>query len=612
MSIQNPLLSSILIVGVFWYALLFLLSGEPIWELPSVLLWSVGIASFGAIAGTTLFFFARTRTFAQIKDNLTGASARNGISLSIGALPYPPRWPRKRVSASLFRQAIPAWDDFRTKTPKHAALMVAGAEVINAAGLLPASPVPGGHGGASLMLHSMNVVRIMRKVAPGWKYEGHKNKKGEVTFPLLDTTRTFHAFTTDDPILTAAAFLHDIGKVACYEIEDGRVKEVRDNHDSEGAKILRGLPELWDLPREDAIALLIAVGYYHHPGQMPASEWITDRTRSLTELLAEADIATGKAEGGQSESETESDQPHPVQPDPIDGQGATESGSTALGTEDELPHVTSATDTELDAPLNGEDPFGLFVSILLEPNRVNGRNAAARVAFKHGDWIYVSDAKLRRAVSERTEDSSLMELPNRGVMHPWTLTLMEELHAKGALKVEHQGAVYSPRRAVFNTLSRVEGHPDREDKFVIVVSTSLFPALARIPDCKAAPEIAGCSWGGSAAMNKAKQSIAATDGEAGSSQAGTDANLDDFLRKVARLESAGPSFVERVVEGGRYAFFDAEEVVQAWPNEIAADNLPPGTSLVQGGSSGKWFYRVSLSSKSVSTDDCDLPFSIGT
>ncbi len=73
---------------------------------------------------------------------------------------------------------------------------------------------------------------------------------------------------------------------------------MRKNHDIEGAKLLRSLPEIMSLSWKDRMALLAACEFYHHIGSMPHSTWIDDRARSLVELLITADVATGRREGG--------------------------------------------------------------------------------------------------------------------------------------------------------------------------------------------------------------------------------------------------------------------------------------------------------------------------
>ncbi|GIK44972.1 MAG: hypothetical protein BroJett012_08750 [Betaproteobacteria bacterium] len=589
MAMPNPLPRSIAIVGGFWFTVFFLFSDEPLWLLVPAAGWSLGMALSGAIIGAAVVFVWKMLTL-EARDAMPPV---RGMGISIGTIPKQPSppfykddfvvsWWRKLLPAKPesidLSEHIPDWENFAEQHPKHAALIQACAAMMLRS-KLPAATVSGGHGGASLFQHSINVVRSILKLVPTWRYEGHKNKNGEIVFPMIDSEKTHHAFECGDPLPVTAAFLHDIGKIACYKLQDDEsAKEVRGNHDTEGARLLRGIQELWNLPREDAIALIIAVGFYHHPGSLPISSWITDRMRSLTELLSFADIEAGIAEGrpaSHADAEVSEDIQH-AEPLPyIEPETQEEDAARHEYQDEQIDQTTRGNDFSIaqdEADL--DDPRDLLISVLLEPNRVNGKNSMKRVAFKYGKWLYVSEAKLRASIAERTGDESFMELPGRD-LHPWTQKLIFNLSLENLIKFDSESDVNDPRSAVFNTVSRVEGHPAREEKHVLVISSALSPSLARLEDCKAAPEICGHP---------------------------SDVSLDPFsskdpiwaaLESAIRLERDSPTFIERVVEGRRYAFFDVATVREEFPDsdiELRPENI----ALVQGGASGKWYLRVSM------------------
>jgi hypothetical protein len=502
---SNPLFKSVCIVAVFWYFVIALISGVNPFHLPWYFVQSLGIVVLGAVCGISGYIGFRLLSTEYLLERLQRGDLRRGAKLSVGMFPDYRPVDRHPLPTTFWQQYRFNFSAYQTAHPKHAALMLAAAEVMYAKPSLPASPVPGGHGGATLIGHSFNVVRQMERRSKTWRYVGQKNKKGEIVFPLMDPAIEFHAFDSADPILPLTAFIHDIGKVRCYAMQaNGRIKEVVENHDTEGARLLRRLPELWALSHNDATDILLAVGYYHHSGSLPTTRWVSDRARSLTELLIAVDVETGQLESGEGDRVLDAsialEDAEAVRYVPPNMEGiASDKPRTPVPPVSDTPNLPQHSAVSAEAPLE-DDPLDLFLGVLLEANRVNGRNSSQRIGFKHGDWLYIADAKLRAAIAKRTGESAFEEV-KRGVMHPWTLTLLERLHGMGALMVEHNGLTFSYKRAIFNT-STGEGDLKRVERFVIIVSTRPFAALAKIPDCKSPPIIDGCSWGATAAINK--------------------------------------------------------------------------------------------------------------
>lgn len=596
---KNNLLRSHLAVLLFWFIVVFLAArGFDLKLLASSMSYAMLIMAGGLIIGVTIWVtFDLLRRDSVLARN--SAHSVRGASVSIGDPPSPNQPSRGKASASMLASRFPWWSAYSKKYPKHAEAFMAVFSVMSATPRLPASPVPGGHGGATLIEHSFNVVNTMMEMAPKWSYRGHKNKRGEISFPLLDNTRTEFRFAPGDPIVPLAAFAHDIGKTSCYKMTPGgSVIEVRKNHDIEGAKLLRTLPEMMALPWKDRMAVLTACEYYHHIGSLPYSTWIDDRARALIELLIAADIATGQKEGGVMVSEYEegdsSNSQHSVDisASPSDRDDVLLVDDDSKRTDDDgVESDQSGANT--DVPISGRQvsqgehgtPLDLAYSVLMEPGRINGTNASTRVAWKHGEWLYISDAKLRAAVAKLTGDSGYNMLPHRGNMHPFTLELMAQLASSGNLLQEHEGQRFSEKRALFTTQSAVPGKTPVESKFILVANVRAFPGLENAADCKAAPQIVGCSWGETAAINKSLANKAANSEVIGGNADSED--VIDVLREAA--DEMRLPFFERSVDGEDFLLFEEEIVRQEFPELDLSD-----ARLIKkaGGKSGKNFIGM--------------------
>lgn len=574
---KNNLLRSHLAVLLFWFVAIFLAArGFDLKLLASSMSYAMLIMVGGLVIGATIWVTLDLLRRDSVLARNSAHSVR-GASVSIGDPPSPKQPSRGRASASMLASRFPWWGDYSKKYPKHAKAFMAVFEVMYATPRLPASPVPGGHGGATLIEHSFNVVDTMLEMAPKWSYRGHKNKRGEISFPLLDSTKAEFRFSPGDPVVHLAAFAHDIGKTSCYKMApDGSVTEVKKNHDIEGAKILRTIPEIMDLPWKDRVAVLTACEYYHHIGSLPYSTWIDDRARALIELLIAADIATGQREGGVIVNDYEEDVVSSVIQRGVNissektsgdvGDDVSDGNRVLVGeTEESVENSAVASGSWGIKSAENGTPLDLAYSVLLEPGRVNGTNVSTRIAWKHGEWLYISDAKLRAAVANLTGDSEYNTLPHRGNMHPFTLGLMAQLAESGNLLQEHDGRKFSEKRALFTTRSAVPGKAPVDSKFVLVANVRAFPGLENAADCKAAPQIVGCSWGESAAINKSSAK-SADDQENQAEGVEIFADSEDateVLRKAA--EEMRLPFVERSVDGEVLLLFEEEIVSQEIP-----------------------------------------------
>lgn len=592
MSLQkkNDLLRSHLAVGLFWFITLFLfVAGFNLKALASSMTYAILVVAGGFTIGVTIWAtFDLLRRDSVLAKN--SAHSVRGASVTIGDPPVAVEPPRGKVSESMLSSRFHWWGAYSRKHPKHASAFLAVFSVMYATPRLPASPVQGGHGGATLIEHSFNVVDTMLQMAPSWAYKGHRNKKGEVTFPLLDSTKTEFRFHSGDPIIPLAAFAHDIGKTACYQMQSNQsVVEVRKNHDIEGAKIMRTLPEVMALPWSDRMAVLTACEFYHHVGSLPYSTWIDDRARALIELLIAADVATGQREGGVMVGEYEDPdlstfrQPQHTQASETGfGDDAGDDENDGLDAPNPQHEGRSAQQGGPGAEANGT-ALDLAYSVLLEPGRVNGANVSNRVAWKSGEWLYISDAKLRSSIATMTGDSDYNMLPHRGNMHPFTLELMAQLASNGNLLQEHNGQKFSEKRALYTTRSAVPGKTPVDSKFVLVANVRAFPGLENAADCKAPPEIVGCSWGEKAAINKSAGSRE-EDGDTSRNVAGDEDEEAVTLLRAA--EEMRIPFVERILDGEGFVFFEEEVVRQEFPGFTLS-----GACFIKksGGKSGKNF-----------------------
>jgi hypothetical protein len=512
---QNHIIRSHIIVAITWYIALFFIGYKfDISSFSTHLAYSLAVLFFGA--GTGFISYLLIAEYMKISNTPIESESRDAL-LSIGKFPKTTPITRTPISSSK-KISAPWFPAYQRDYPLHANAFKAVLEVMNSKPDLPASPIKGGHGGATLIEHSFNVVAMMFKKAPAWRYVGHKNKSGKIIFPLIDMTKTEFKFDPQDPILPLTAFAHDIGKITCYDLKaDGSIVEVKRNHDIEGAKILRTLPEVMALPWKDQMALLIACEYYHHQGSLPQSMWIDDRARSLIELLLDVDVATGKAEGGiivDDNYDYDDNQPAHEDITAIDSDEASDQSQqiTANQSINQLSSSGFNAGTAQDSPpesLINNDVFRLASTVLSRNNAINGRNSKERIAYKHGEWLYIHDAKLRSAIAEETGDESYARTPKQGVMSDFTLELMAILSAHGYLLQEFNGKYYSEKRAIFTTGALVK-EQSIETRFVIIVSIKAFPWLSSIEDCKIAPNILGCSWGEAAATSKKPDAVTST------------------------------------------------------------------------------------------------------
>lgn len=508
---RNPLLKSLATVFLFWYVILFLpawLFGAHVFLLPQYLLYGFAVMAAGAMLGFFIFLGLRNLVSRATESAISTGGRFRQANVLLGRMPTLPSAARKSLPRDML-SGQPWWNTLEANFPAHARAVKAVLEVMHTRPDLPASPVPGGHGGRTLIAHSMAVAREIIGQAKAWVYEGQKDRRGKVRVALNGDP---HRFGSEDiGLLILTGLAHDIGKLTCYQDagHDSQrrriVREVQPNHDTAGARLLRTVPEVMELPYADRLALLTAVGYYHHPYALPRADWITDRMRSLTELLILADVETGRKEGhtlthdyalGEGDY-SEDAAPAPVIEIPMDDDddsgffGAAPKAPTqsaqASRTANASPSAAPIPRPPAAAPAMETEqlPYELdtFLRLVRKDGAINGRNASKRIAWKVADRVYVMEPVLRRQVAAYgglpptaiADDLS----ENNGNAAPFTAKLLEQLASRKALVTTFDGQDYAPARAVFMSVS-----PKGGEMAVFIVKTTKVPGAGSIPDAK--------------------------------------------------------------------------------------------------------------------------------
>jgi hypothetical protein len=509
---RNPLIKATVTAFLFWYVVLFIpgwFYGAHIFQLPQYLLYAVAIMAAGGLLGFVMVLGLSNLVSRATEQTIVKGGRFRAVQVNLGMMPAMPE--AKRASVKLAElEAQPWWNALQTHYPAHAAAAKAVMEVMLTRPDLPASPVPGGHGGRTLIQHSMAVAREIVVQGKTWVYEGQKDRRGKVRVALQGDPHRFGPGDIGLLILTALA--HDIGKMTCYE-DAGRdsqgrrlVREIQPNHDTAGARLLRTIPEVMALPFADRTALTLAVGYYHHPYALPRGEWITDRMRSLTELLIRADVETGRKEGhtlthDYSREEVEYDEDAtPSQPveialdDSEDEESyfsqAAKSGAAAamVGTTKPSSPPAASTAPSPAQPQRVETeqlPYELdtFLRLIRKDGAINGHNVAKRIAWKVADRVYVMEPVLRRQVAAfggMAPGAAVDELSeNNGNASPYTAKLLEQLHQRGYLVTRYDNQDYAPARAIF-----VSASPSGSEIPVFILKTEKIPGASSIKDAK--------------------------------------------------------------------------------------------------------------------------------
>lgn len=542
---QNPVLRAVLVVTIFWYSLLFLFAGlygvHP-WRIIYILPQSVLISAVGCAIGFGIALLYGFHGIRLTESGVRAGSRMTGATITLGGAFALPKQPASKSRDAVLEEQ-PWWPAVAAQAPVYADAIRAVFRVMAAIPKLPASPYPGGHGGRTLIEHSLAVATQVVIEAKTWKYEGQKDKRGNIRIPLQG--QTAHHFTGQDvPLLLLAGLAHDIGKIDCYAMAEGedatrtkgpvlRVVEAKRMHDTEGARLLRRIPEVMNLPLADRTALLTAIGYYHHPFAIPISGWVTDRVRSLTELLAKADVAVGIAEGHtmldaderMADDEDEAEGSQMISEEELmAGAGLT---VEELNSEEEdlaqlvksispapkpaaVPPPAPASTPASTPALQGSQKreIGMFMDTIRRQGAINGTHKGSRIGWKHSGIVYVLEPIMRKRVMNLHGSAdplwageAFADDPNGS---PYTLALLEQLSDLGILITEHAGQQYSPRRSIFFTKTKSGGR-----MAAILLHADKIPGLGNVGNADPI-EVLGPLWGKHQAK-KSQAEVAATE-----------------------------------------------------------------------------------------------------
>ena len=467
---NRHVLGSTLTVIAFWWIVLGVIGGaapdtgwEGLVDSGSQVLTALLLGSAAGVAVSVGWVWCQKRAQREL---LRGESIR-GLGCSLGELPIIARAPARAPELPGFEdlpdvppQFYPAWlAQFGTTHPAHVALLVAVLKILNARPELPATDVPGGHGGRTLLQHCLLTGRLISHLAQSWEYTGVRTKKKRLVLALRDPTFTFRR---DDPLIVILGVAHDIGKIEAFVFDDeGRVTGIKPEHDMTGARMLARLPEAWALPPGDRQALFLALAHYHHPMELPLSpdrRALDDRTVALMELLIHADFVTGSQEAkGAPLTHEEMDRAQAGDTDPVE---------------------RAPSDRLWDA----------FIEALSEHGRVNSKdkrfNMGALCLGEGFDrpMLLLKEDAVRAALIQRLKLSARPPLGDG--RHEITLELLRLLDEKGVLHRTHAGVELTAENALWNVdflaRDRSNAAPTKSAGWsaVIVLDPRLIPRVA--------------------------------------------------------------------------------------------------------------------------------------
>jgi hypothetical protein len=264
-----------------------------------VIMWIIGgvLGSIGAVTWVVLERQAR-------KEGLVADKVR-GLACSIGPVPLNAVAPGRAAKLPSFiglpdvpADFFPDWiARYKEPHPAHVRLVEAMLQVYEQSKHLPATHVVGGHGGRTLLQHSLLVSYQMQNLAYKWSYTGLRDRTGKKV--LLKLRDGSYEFDPSDPLVLIVGLAHDIGKIEAFIFENGKIVGSHHEHDLTGARMMARLPEMWEIPDADRVALLLAIAHYHHPMELPLSpdrRAIDDRTIAVMELLIKADFVASAIE----------------------------------------------------------------------------------------------------------------------------------------------------------------------------------------------------------------------------------------------------------------------------------------------------------------------------
>jgi hypothetical protein len=429
-----------------------------------VLIWLIG-GVLGAIGGITWVVLERQAR----KEGLVADKVR-GLACSIGPVPMNAKAPGRATTLPSFEgipdvppEFFPDWiARYQQTHPAHVGLVKAMLQVYEHTKHLPATHVVGGHGGRTLLQHSLLVSYQMQNLAFKWSYTGLRDRTGKKV--LLKLRDGSYEFDPNDPLVLIVGLAHDIGKIEAFIIENGKIVGSHHEHDLTGARMMARMPEMWDIPDADRVALLLAIAHYHHPMELPLSpdrRAIDDRTIAVMELLIKADFVASA----------------------IERKGVTPSEQD----------YTQEMDEREKSDLTDENLWIAFSEILNETGRINSADlnynvgTICQVAGQNAMRLVLHEPSIRGALMRRL---GLMESTQMGDgRHPLTVRLLKLIDEHSLLIKSFKELTYSAESALWsvsfygkkktrgtNEAARLTGWPA-----AIIMLPSISPFVAGLP-----------------------------------------------------------------------------------------------------------------------------------
>lgn len=487
---RQKLLKDVLIVFAMWFVIGYYASGLPASYAADV---GKGVAIIWLLGGSVGLggaWLRRRWGVHRAQASIAGAGVSDGNAsatimdgdedrtLYEVALPIPTPPAMGRGAGNPIHK-LDWWPKYEAAHPEYAAV------IDDVYAVMQSRPgMPAGidfHQGATLVEHSLDVVNKMLELAPSWKFEGIKNASGAIIAPVQTPDGAAHTFGDGSaiaaPLLPVAAFAHDVGKVVCLVDDDHGNPVMLHGHGLKGAEILRTLPSVGALPMEERDAILLAVKYYHALTHIPLAEWVGDLARSLASLLYTADSQSEFNRTRDGELAEPLPAPAPVTVDP----------APVAVDENQVP-AAAATDQPTEAPAyvteSGATPLDVLQDALAESDTVNGKSLARRLAWKHGEWVYVCVGPFAAWAKRRLNDSGLV--PNAPATNMFLATLLSMLASEGWLYLGDPAR--APGDAVWTTASSSTGDVSEANQYkTIVITVAAAPHLANIDDCRYPP-----------------------------------------------------------------------------------------------------------------------------
>jgi hypothetical protein len=540
---KQPIFKAAFFVALFWWTVLTLwaagfnvmafLKGESgldwHWTMSALLATAAGIAG-GVFTTVFSIWFDRRETAKRLKGQM-----QHGLECSIGPVPmhlHDLRDPGEEVQSITedLVSAVPEieadattafldkWHErYDEQYPAHANLMYAIETILLKYRELPATHVYGGHGGRTLLSHSILVSWYMDKLAPHHTYDG-KIKLPDFTLKL-PLRRPSYQFDADDPLIALIGLVHDIGKIECYQYDaNGKLIGCRADHDSTGVRILARMPEYWDLSSEDREVLGVVVKYYHHPQDTPTEDGelpLDDRLHAMLELLIRADTLASRREAGDNASAALK---------------ALEFDADPMG---------------LEAQGNGKEQlWNVILDVLDWDGCINGKDKSTNLGIKRFHPLFKKemaflkeDVFIEAICAEMDKENYIPQTSN--AVSAMTKVVLRVLDEKGCLYMEQESGGRNPETALYkveffppekfwtNTQPRelVKDEDRGDPKFmwastIVIDLTTHFPGLASMEDHKLVPLIRNSRLGAAGKKNAAR--VSATDIIAKNEVMGTD------------------------------------------------------------------------------------------